>query len=270
MFGLNDPYASHTTAVDVLADAGITPPQEWTALRDNFNQFASDELTEDVIGQLTDAIAAGKLKEVPRLHALALGRMAASSQNVASVTNDVKARITRRLFDLYAPVAESNYAKAAQTFDHWAAVFTAAASAVDPESPAEDIVALDDDQRHAWTVAQEAKFQLSASLEVLKAAAKLCGHDNADSREYGPPLACDTSGHHRRRLWEAWDTTEGRTGRWGALHAMGVTLRAAPLGAIEPYRLPQPMEERWQKVGVGHQRVVVDPEDAALPADATA
>jgi hypothetical protein len=262
VFGFNDPYASHTTAVDVLADAGIAPPQEWTALRDNFNQFASDELTEDVIGQLADALAAGKLKEVPRLHALALGRMAASSQNVASVTTDVKARITRRLFDLYAPVAEANYGTAAQTFDHWAAVFTAAASAVDPEAPAEDIVGLDDDQRHGWATAQEARFQLAASLEVLKAAAKLCGHDNADSREYGPSLACDTSGHHRRRLWEAWDTTEGRTGRWGALHRMGVTIRASSLDDLAPYRLPQPIEERWKKEGHGHTRVMVDPEDA--------
>jgi hypothetical protein len=270
VFGFNDAYSQHVLAVDALADAGISPPEEWTTLRDNFNQFASDELTEDVIGQLTDAIAAGKLKEVPKLHSLALGRMAASSQDAASVTNDVKAHITRRLFDVYAPCAETNYAKAAQTFDHWCAVFTAACNAVDPESPAESIVALDDDQRHAWTVAQEAKFQLSGSLEVLKAAAKLCGHDAAGSREYGPPLACDTSGHHRRRLWEAWDSTEGRTGRWGALHAMGVTIRAANLDAIEPYRLPQPMEERWKKVGVGHQRVMVDPEDASVPADATA
>ena len=46
-------------------------------------------------------------------------------------------------------------------------------------------------------------------------------------------LCVDPRGLHRRRVWECWEQTDGRTGRWGALLSLGVTLRAADITTLE-------------------------------------
>ena len=51
---------------------------------------------------------------------------------------------------------------------------------------------------------------------------------------------------HRRKIWQAFGA-RGRTGRWGALTALGATIRAWPadrLAELEPYRIPAPLQER--------------------------
>jgi len=79
------------------------------------------------------------------------------------------------------------------------------------------------------------------------------------------PLACDPGNQHRRRVWEAWDAN-GRCGRWSALHARGIPIRALPnLGDFELYRLPEPVQHVQQQIA-GQPRgivknVLVDPED---------
>ena len=85
-------------------------------------------------------------------------------------------------------------------------------------------------------------------------------------------LIADPRDAHRRRVWEAFRVTGGRTGRWGALVKLGVTLRAWPadeLDAFEPYREPKRLETKMFPVAGEpfgtYQRVVIDPEDADEP-----
>jgi hypothetical protein len=80
-------------------------------------------------------------------------------------------------------------------------------------------------------------------------------------------LTVDPSSLHRRKVWECWETTEGRCGRWSALAALGARLRAADLDGFEAYRRPKPMEVKQIRVGPGIWQVLqVDPEDAEAEA----
>jgi hypothetical protein len=73
-----------------------------------------------------------------------------------------------------------------------------------------------------------------------------------------PPLTIDTTGQHRRRLWEAFDEQGGRCGRWSKLHRLNATVRAAPdPSTVEEYRRPHSLELR--------HNVVHDPEDNPTP-----
>jgi hypothetical protein len=70
---------------------------------------------------------------------------------------------------------------------------------------------------------------------------------------------------HRRRAWEAWQGGKGRRcGRWSALVALGVRIRAAELDRFAPYRAPAPKEYRIRpgsETTHGHQMCWFDPED---------
>src|SRR5262249_22528557 len=82
-------------------------------------------------------------------------------------------------------------------------------------------------------------------------------------------LSVNVTDQHRRRVWEAWESTGG-CGRWSALHAAGLAIRALPadqLDAFEPYRSPKPLQEQLVPISpMGtYENVVVDPEDPQLP-----
>jgi len=104
-------------------------------------------------------------------------------------------------------------------------------------------------------------------LPALAAAASLAGR-NTDRDEHLIALSVDATNCHRRRVWECWQTEGTRTGRWGALLALGATIRAAGLEGLEPYARPRPMEIRQVRHGIGIRQVSYDPEDELVPADA--
>lgn len=102
-------------------------------------------------------------------------------------------------------------------------------------------------------------------MAALAAAASLCGIATGQQEQL-LALVCDPGGLHRRRVWEAWNTT-GRTGRWTPLVTLGVVIRAADLDGFTPYRAPKPMEVKQIPVARGAVRFEqVDPEDAELEA----
>ena len=101
----------------------------------------------------------------------------------------------------------------------------------------------------------------------LSAAASLAGVPI--DQEHLIALTVDTDGIHRRKVWSAWERTDGRTSRWGALIGIGAVLRAAALDGLQPYRRPRPMEVRQVRVGIGIRQEPFDPEDEELAAVAS-
>ena len=121
------------------------------------------------------------------------------------------------------------------------------------------------DVRRAWSSAEQLAHRLTAALDGLSAAASLAGV-NTSAPEHLLALCVDTTGCHRRRVWEAWETTTGRTTRWGALLALVATLRAAPLEPRPPAARPRPMRIKQIATGMGVRQIMVDPEDDELEA----
>lgn len=260
MFG--NPFRDHTVAVERLATAGIAPPKEWTDLLNRYREFsalpggdAQRRLTQAILDNDTDA-------DLDELRAFALMEAAASPQDRATVTNAVQAAVTTRLVNIYEPSAAAAYDRAAAQFDKAAQHFTRLADTIDADTDADVVVTLNDPQRKAWGELPIAALGLETALAVLREAAWLCGIGNIKSDETTIALALDTDGVDRRELWSAWEAQEGRCGRWGAIHKLGAPLAAADLDSFTPYRRPLPMEEKWVRVegGIGHRRVLIDPE----------
>lgn len=253
-----DPYSTHTSAVDALAAAGIAPPKEWTVVRQRFTTSAPESMLDRYVA----AVLAGDAD--PAARAAALAEVAATPQTTATVNNAVKAAVLRRLREVYAPHAETNYCAVADLFDAAAARLVSATAAVDPDADPAVVVGADGKTRQAWADAALAAAELDRLIPTVQAAAELAGVDTT-RRESLFALLVDAGGLHRRRAWEAFDHKGGRTGRWGALLAAGATIRACrPVTALVPYRQAAPIEERWERTDRGqHRRYVIDPEDVA-------
>jgi hypothetical protein len=169
---------------------------------------------------------------------------------------------------IYSTIAVDSYRKVAAEFDCAATKFSTAAGKCDPGADGASVVGLPDATRTAWMDAARHAAALDRLTPVLHAAAQLAGAPATARRDQGGkdaallPLVCDPGTAHRRRVWEAW-TAQGRTGRWGPLLALGVTIRALPeLDGFQTYRTPAPMQTRTISTGRGMStEATFDPED---------
>jgi len=242
----------------ILVDAGIAMPAEITALRQRLTDFASIS-GHPCRDRLVAALAAGDT-DITELRAAALAETENSTHQLVTA---VAAEIHQLVTAAYARVAEANYDALAQRFDTEAAAFSKSSTAVDPETPANQMVAAPAKERQAWLDAELRASTMTNLLPALAAAARLAGVDVRDRDALA--LTVNPGTLHRRRVWEAWNSHGERCGRWSALHTLGATLRACPLHDYEPYAEPLPLETRQERVKapyVGIRQVVVDPHDA--------
>ena len=261
MFPSADPLDTHVAAVLAL---GIDPPPEWIEVRARFDSFL--DMASPTLALLTDAVIDGADDDIAALRAQALAEVSAMPPAHAEVTAAVRAAVLHRLREHYQPHARPNYDQLAAAFDDTATKFTAAVNVVDPETEAAQLVSAPDKTRKAWSDAERYAILLTEAMARLQAAAALAGTPDTEKGETLIPLVADATNCHRRRVWEAWRTMDGRTKRWGALLGIGATLRAADLDHLEPYRLPRPMEVKQIPHGIGIRQIPFDPEDDEMTA----
>jgi hypothetical protein len=258
-----DPFREHCRRVDAVATIA-EPPTQWVQLRERFTAFLELDKTQPMRTRLTDAVINGSPDaDIAALRAGAYAEQL-DPQPAAMVTNAVKRGVVARMREVYAEVAAQNYARVAEAFNTAAGKFTAAAALVDVEASGSDMVDQPDKARKAWLDSERYAHQLTGLAATLETAAQLAG---VKVRDDGARLALtvDPGDAHRRRCWEAWGA-DGRCGRWSALAALGVTIRAWPtdqLNTFEPYREPAPLERRVKSTGPPgiYEEYFVDPED---------
>lgn len=258
--GRRDPLDAHVRRVDQVA-AIAPPPKAWTELRERLNEF-SDFYAVPLRERLIVAVLGGTSDDLPMLKALA---MAEASGSRTDVLIDVRAAVYPKLVQLYSEVAAINYAKVAKEFDTVASDFTALAKQCNPEVDGASIVGEPDSVRSAWLDAQKFAAGLDKLTPVLQAAAELYGIYTGDDTAL-LPLVIDTTGLHRRRVWEAWKSSGERCGHWSALAALGARIRACDLEEFEPYRTPKPLiHKQFPIPGPGNRGIyrpeIIDPED---------
>jgi hypothetical protein len=265
-----DPLHAHSGRVDLVAAAGVQPPAEWLRLRDSLKAFIELDATA-MLAKLTSAVIDGApADDVAVLRAAAYGEQQMSPKIIAHV----RGAVARRMVEAYSAVAVENYAKVAKLFDAEAAKFVACAEAVDVDADGAEIVDRPDKVRKAWLDAEKHAHHLTKLLPALAAAASLAGLPESAHRDIGGrdavlvPLCVDVTRPHRRKVWEAWSTKHTRCGRWSALHAANVPIRALPsdqLDAFEPYRKAMPLQEQLVPISpMGtYQNITVDPEDTS-------
>lgn len=245
-------------ATSALTATGVTSP-ELDRIRGVWEAFNASSDGSPHADRLAAAILDGAdPDQIHQLHAAALAEAAATSVHAASVVNHVAAPLNQAARAAWADVqgtvmtaAKARYEKAVKTFTKHAAV-------VDPELDANAVVKLNTAERNAWLGAQEAAGELQTAADLLVLVASVSGRP--DTPEHVLSLVCTPGEHHRRKVWDAYET-KGKTGRWGALHALGVTLEAGDTDT-PAYRKPRPVEQRQVAVARGITRLVtVDPED---------
>ncbi len=240
-----DAFRCHISAVETRSIAGITPPREWTAVRDSYTRFI--ELGDHAADRLARAVIGGQA-DLTQLRAAAVTEALATSEADATVNTKVQQRVYDQLHSLYAPQAAKNYRLACDRYDAAAKAFTAAATRMDPEAGSDALVHARAAQREAWLAAPTLAAALDDARNVLFAAAALNGArgdvafgnvatDQATT-ELQISLACEPGNAHRRKVWAAWNKKEGRTGRWGALAALRVKLRASSTPTPPPHCFP--------------------------------
>ena len=250
---------NHRERVALIAEHGGTVPaayrkaeQRWDA----WNEASNDQ----PLTALTDAYADGADEDtLATLRAAALIAEVATPVQLAAVRNSVAPAAHAALRAAYAPQASKNYAKIAEQYNNAAAEFTRLADITDPETDARKLVSADEDTRRAWLEQELIAGKLNTLATVLADAALLAG-TSVKSEPALIGLLTDPKSAHRRRVWEAW-TSNGRCGKWSALIALDVDLRAANLDEHRPYREPRPLETQHIRGAIGVRSVTIDPED---------
>jgi hypothetical protein len=248
-----------TAGIATVANAGGTTTKEYDRILKRWNDYTSQPSTAQA--QLTAAILGKESPErIAELNALALAELA-NQVDRASVINAVANEVYPALRNEYAKTAATNYKALADKFNTTAQALTEAMGTVDIETAPEQLMSGTDDQRNAWAHAPALAASLTAQVPNLTEAARLAGL-TIQGTDGTLPLTTNPGDLHRRRVWEAWENTAGRAGKWGALISLGATIEAADLEDYKHYRRPAPVETRYDEVGRGMWRPVeVDPED---------
>lgn len=248
-----------TAAVTQMVAAGGSVTSEYERLSDRLHEYHDNEYSAQ--RQLIEALKGDTpVERVGELRALAMAELT-GAVNLASINQGVTAALAPVIRAEYAKTAAANYATMADKFNAIAKTFTAAAKTIDPETPAEALIHASEAKRRAWTNAGVAAMELTEALPLLMDAARLAGK-TLPNNDAALGLVVDTGTLHRRRVWEAWETTEGRCGRWSALHTLGAPIQATPLEEFTLYREPRPIETQYVRGSSGgHRPVQVDPED---------
>jgi hypothetical protein len=257
--------STFTAQVESIVTAGGTITEKFRTIAARWDDYSSNDHTMQ--DELNAAILdPGTTSErLAHLRILAEAEAASSPVTAATVRNTAAAEVVAALRVEYRTVAAANYDTIREAFNAKAGELVKALETTDSEASAENIVKATAKERAAWSDGPALAIELSALLGTLHTAATLAGlrayTGKLDSILIG--LTVNAEGLHRRRVWEAWDNTTSRAGRWRELWNLGATIEAPELDDAKPYREPAPMETRAQHIGTGVRQYVHDPEDDA-------
>lgn len=229
-----DIYQDHVDAVSFVRANGGTVSKKWVEIDSRYDAFRYrqsspiDDLYDAIISGADEATLNRKYSDVV---ADTVASVDGSAKYVAGtaesvIKNTIRRRIAAALIQEYATTAEANIKVIADQFDTEYARFLELASAIDPETPPERLVGQPMEVQTAWLESAEVSARLDTLLRALKAAVGLAGIRNLDNdAEISLVAPTDAVGMHKRAVWDAWKT-DGRCGRWSALAAADIEIRA--------------------------------------------
>ncbi|WP_328410504.1 hypothetical protein [Nocardia sp. NBC_00403] len=263
----NDALTIHTAEARTVAANGGTLPNRWLEIDQNYENYTYRQ--SNFLHDLSQAVINGEPEDrLNELHARtladAVGSTVSHSGTAEALINEqVRRKVAAALIVEYAKVAGENLKAVAAQFNLKSQQLRALAEQVDVEATAESLISAPDEARMAWLKAAEVAAELDKTLVGLAAAANLAGA-RISGKDALIGLVCPTDGvgKARRAVWAAWDT-DGRTGRYGALLAAGIEVKA--IDSVQKYRTygrPQ-MVNKVEHDGWGIRQTWVDAEDGS-------
>lgn len=225
-----DPMRDFFNNVDAIVAAGVSLPPEFVALRERLNKFSviatpcRDRLRDALINPSSD-------DDLPMLRAAALIETEIEPHKL---NGQARHWVFQKLKEINSAIAAGNYAKLAAEFDKIAKAFTAATKTVDVEADAATLISAPERERKTWVEAELLAQQLTEAVPGLQDAALLAGLADVRGDDVLALVADPGDELTGRQTWTAW-FSKGRCGRWSALVAAGITLRAAKLDEFKPY-----------------------------------
>ncbi|PPJ03334.1 hypothetical protein C5E51_28090 [Nocardia nova] len=229
-----DIYQEHLDAVAIVRAQGGTVSKKWTEIDSRYEAFQYrqsspiDDLYDAIVSGADEATLNRKYSDVVADTVASVDGTAKYVSGTAEsvIKGEVRRRIAVALIKEYATTAEANIQTIADQFDTAYARFLELASAIDPETPPERLVGQPMEVQTAWLESAEVSARLETLLRALKAAVGLAGvHNLNNDAEVSLVAPTDAVGMHKRAVWDAWNT-DGRCGRWSALAAADIEVRA--------------------------------------------
>jgi len=252
-------FDEYVGRMKIIEQSGFSLPKDWAAVYQRLLDYqalttpAKDRLVAAVSDPTSDADVVG----------LRADAYAEAAENI-KVNTAVIAGVHAKLRDIYSRHAARIYSEVAEKFNKTAEKFAGVCSVVDVEADSRPLLSAPAEQRAAYTQAPLLATELSALLPAVQAAAYFCGAE-VFGKQNEPTLlalAVDAKAAHRRRLWTAWETTGGNTGRWAPIIKCGAAICAAANPAtLRPYRIPAPMVEKVEERNGIIYHIKTDPED---------
>ncbi|WP_216897603.1 hypothetical protein [Nocardia alni] len=237
-----DVYSNHVQAVEMVESAGGQVPAEWTRIREAYETkyvYRSESFSLRLVEMIVDAKSSGD--DVSELRAITLadavgsvqGTLQGSSYGTASshLDTEVRRSIAGKLIAQYNKVADPNLKVVAKAFDDDWKLFTEYSAKVDPELTSDKVVRLPKDEQNAWleleAIAQRLDARLTVLGEAFNMASSVVRVTNGDDNTYLPLVLAPTAvGLERLAVWNAWNATGNRCGRWSALLTLGEPVKA--------------------------------------------
>lgn len=186
---------------------------------------------------------------------------AGDTQAQARAWQDLATRLLPAQRAEWATTTARNYNTAADAYSQAAGALVAALELVPADSLAEALMDAPAKTRQAWADTPALAARVDQAAQFLTMAASQAGVRVSDEATALGLVAQIPDNADRRAVWTALDGPHGRAGRWGTLHRLGATLRAASAPAeVKGYRRPKPLETRYLQTGTGLLPVEYDPE----------
>lgn len=236
----NDPsiaLSHHVTAVEALATEGGTVPNEWKAIKANYDTFAAHR--QPAFAPLAAAVASDKpltQDELYRLNIEAhLGALLQTDSTAsARVAAAIDAETLVALRNAYATAAPDNYRKLAARFDKgWQTFAKAYETTRELGNDPHAIARAEKSAQQAWLELPTKASAVEGALGALRTAAILLGLE-VDGMDGVMGLVIDGRGKSSHLIEQAWTTSDERIGRWGAVHERGVPVRAVKIEDFQP------------------------------------
>lgn len=259
-----------TSDLAIVRSNGGIVSEKYEQIEERYRTY-SDRNRTNATQRFIDAVVEGAPDdEVALAHALAVADATSTPVSRAEVANALAAQVEKHLRRAYGSVAGSNYDRIADRFNEAGSKFAALHAIVPATTDPATLVAKTEKIRKAWLDAQPLANELERLVPALAAAARLAFQTpriTGTSAYIG--LSVDTTGLHRRRVWEAWESPN----RWTKLLTLGATIQAVDLDDYEPYREPAEMTVKQVRGTLpggaitSTRQIPHDPEDDAYEAE---
>ena len=249
--------------LDAIADQGGTVSAGAQTIRANWEKYQEARTQDNALDNLTQAVASTKaLSDKDAKNYWDQARLAGAIYNQDKTDSAVAQATLDALREEYAKSnAKANHQLAVDQYNEAAQALTAALAVVDPDLTADEVLLLDQTARDAYLAAPMLAAQLTQAEEFLQASAALARVPEADTKRTQIALAINWDKAHRRRVWEAWDNTDSRAGKWKHLIDTGAQLHAEQLDEIKDFAELAALEVRQKAGSTGIRQFNHDPED---------